>query len=220
MADRNAYIWICPGFCKVFFCLYLVISSDVQQLSLYAVSGWGCMGFVHWGVKDHRGIYQPLMFNCIVKHTLEYFCIKSTSGCAVLCVFCFFVSLSVSVCCVSGRCVCVCSSLSLVSVCLCIGMFVLLCFFVWVLRGCGWCIFKWKCMYFFFFFILTLKKDRIWCLGWWSSLKNSVSVRAEKANWEDRCAQRRRETYTRAHTENIEICLSCGDLRTDWMFSF
>lgn len=55
------------------------------------------MGFVHWGVKDHRGIYKALMFNCIVKHTLEYFCIKQTSGCAVLCVFCFFVCLCVSV---------------------------------------------------------------------------------------------------------------------------
>lgn len=63
------------------------------------------MWYVHLGVKDHRGIYQPLMFNCIVKHTLEYFCIKSTSGCAVLCVCCFSVCLSVGIFCVSGRCV-------------------------------------------------------------------------------------------------------------------
>lgn len=36
------------------------------------------------------------MFNCIVKHTLEYFCIKSTSGCAeLLCFLGFFVSLCV-----------------------------------------------------------------------------------------------------------------------------
>lgn len=43
-----------------------------------------------------------------------------------------FVCLSVSVCCVSGRCVCVCafSTLRLVSVYSCAGIFVLLCAYV------------------------------------------------------------------------------------------
>lgn len=114
-----------------------------------------------------------------------------------------FVCLSVSVCCVSGRCVCSFSTLRLVSVYSCAGIFVLLCAyvffffpFVWVLWGCCWCIFKWKCLFFFFSFILTLKRvgfdvcddGAVW---------KTVSVWGLKRQTEKTDAHENRERYAR-----------------------
>lgn len=116
-----------------------------------------------------------------------------------------FVCLSVSVCCVSGSCVCVC--VFNFASCLCVFVrwnlcaFVCVrgfCFFpfVWVLWGCCWCIFKWKCLFFFFSFILTLKRvgfdvcddGAVW---------KTVSVWGLKRQTEKTDAHENRERYAR-----------------------
>lgn len=119
------------------------------------------------------------------------------------CFFCVFVCQCVL--CVWELCVCVC--VFNFASCLCVFVrwnlcaFVcvrVFCFFpfVWVLWGCCWCIFKWKCLFFFFSFILTLKRvgfdvcddGAVW---------KTVSVWGLKRQTEKTDAHENRERYAR-----------------------
>lgn len=120
------------------------------------------------------------------------------------------VCLSVWAVCLGDVCVCVCgSTLCLVSVCLRGEMFVLLSFFLFL--------FSFFCLSFVrlllvyiqmkirvFLFLLSSRSEegRIWCLGWWSSLENSVSVNAEKANWVNGCTEKRH--FLKKRSKNVK----------------
>lgn len=121
----------------------------------------------------------------------------------MLCVCCFFcVFVCQCVLCVWEVCVFVFNFAS----CLCVFVRWNLCAFVcvrvfffsfvWVLWGCCWCIFKWKCLFFFFSFILTLKRvgfdvcddGAVW---------KTVSVWGLKRQTEKTDAHENRERYAR-----------------------
>ena len=70
-----------------------------------------------------------------------------------------------------------------------------------------------KTRVFLFLLYPRTEEGRIWCLGWWSSLENSVSVSAEKANWEDRCTGRQRKTHTGRENVEWECIWAQGDFR-------
>lgn len=137
----------------------------------------------------------------------------------MLCVCCFFVCLSVSMWCVSGRylrarervCVQVCAMSPSVcaSECLCFCVFFFCLSFVRLLLV----YIQMKTRVFLFLLYPRTEEGRIWCLGWWSSLENSVSVSAEKANWEDRCTGRQRKTHTGRENVERECIWAQGDFR-------
>lgn len=125
-------------------------------------------------------------------------------------------------------CLCVCFQLCALSLSVCavkcLRFSLFFCVFVFVfffclefLWGCCWCIFKWKCVYFPFLLSSRSEEGRIWCLGWWSSLENGVSVSVEKASWVNGCA-RQKDTKLKAKKEGNKR-KATGYLTPDLVFS-